>query len=184
MEDEKSKLSAPFGMGEDKKIEEKERLITRKRKRKGSPRKLVLRNENFSLSESYHQRPAECFSNQEGLDLSRKGIESLPYSLIVSAGEDVIAKITSFCESYSCNAYIVCAVGSIAHASILQGGSASTYEGIYGIVSLTGHVSLSLTAGGNNGYKVLITLAGNNDSIFCGYVSGPLIAATNVQVRT
>ncbi|XWS75265.1 hypothetical protein CRYUN_Cryun01aG0071100 [Craigia yunnanensis] len=182
MEEGGSKLPAAFGMDEDKKEEEKERLITRKRKRKGTPRRLVLCNEDFSISECFHQRPTEYFSNQEGLDLSRTRGEFLPYSLIISAGEDIIAKITSFCESCSCNAYIVSAVGSIARASILLCGNALMYEGSYGIVSLTGYVSVSLTPGGNNGYKVLITLAGNNNSVFGGYVSGPLIAATNVQI--
>ena len=38
--------------------------------------------------------------------------------------------------------------------------------------NLTGHASLSLTPDGNNGYKILISLADNNDSVFGGYVSG------------
>ncbi|XWS08098.1 hypothetical protein CRYUN_Cryun41cG0049700 [Craigia yunnanensis] len=172
MEKRESKLPPPFGMdGDQKNKEEKDRLITRKRKRKGTPTKLVLCNENFSISESFQQRPTEYFSNQGGLDLSRTGGEFLPYSLITYAGENIIAKIISFCESCSCNAYIVSAVGSIASASILQCGNASTHEGSYGILSLTGHISLSLIPDGNNGHKVLITLAGNNDSVFGGYVS-------------
>ena len=72
MEDRESKRPAPFGMDEDQRTKENERLITRKRKRKGTPRKLVLCNENFSISESFQQRPTEYFSNQgrsySGLD--------------------------------------------------------------------------------------------------------------------
>ena len=43
---------------------------------------------------------------------------------------------------------------------------------------------MSFTPGGSNGCKVAITLAGDNGSVFGGFVSGPMIAATNVQVRT
>ncbi|XWS66278.1 hypothetical protein CRYUN_Cryun05aG0185700 [Craigia yunnanensis] len=181
MEDRESKLPAPFGMDEDQRKKENKRLITRKRKRKGTPRRLVLCNEN-SISESFHQRPIEYFPNQGGFDINRSEGNFLPCSMIVNAGEDIIAKITSFCESCSCNAYIVSAVGSIACASIVQFGNALTYEGSYEIVTLTGHVSVSLTPGGSNGSKVVITLAGNNGSVFGGYISGPLIAATNVQI--
>lgn len=182
MEERESKLPAPFGVDEDQRKRENERLIARKRKRKGTPRRLVLCNENFSTAESFNQRPSEYVPNQEGLDINRTGGNFVPCSMIVNAGEDIIAKITSFCESCSCNAYIVSAVGSIARASILQSGNASTYEGSYGIVTLTGHVSVSLIPGGGNACKVVITLAGNNGSVFGGFVSGPLIAATNIQI--
>ena len=71
MEERERKLPVPFGMDGDQKTE-KERLITRKWKRKGTPRKLVLCNENFSISESFQQRPTKYFSNQgrsdSGLD--------------------------------------------------------------------------------------------------------------------
>ncbi|XP_022743998.1 AT-hook motif nuclear-localized protein 8-like [Durio zibethinus] len=182
MEEGESKLPAPFGMDEDQRNKENDRLITRKRKRKGTPSGFVLCNEDFSISQSFHQRPTEYFSNQEALDINVTEGNFLPCSMIANAGEDIIAKITSFCESCSCHAYIVSAVGSVAHASILHSGNASTYEGSYGIVTLAGHVSASLASGGSNGNKVVITLTGKNDSLFGGYVSGPLVAATNVQI--
>ena len=72
MEDRESKRPAPFGMDEDQRTKENERLITRKRKRKGTPRRLVLHNENISISEPFPQRPTEYLSNQgrsySGLD--------------------------------------------------------------------------------------------------------------------
>ncbi|GMI86222.1 hypothetical protein HRI_002291500 [Hibiscus trionum] len=55
-------------------------------------------------------------------------------------------------------------------------------QGWYEIVSLSGHVSRSLNLSHGSGYRVAITLAAKNDSLFGGYVSGPLIAATNVQI--
>ncbi|XVE75508.1 hypothetical protein DITRI_Ditri12bG0099300 [Diplodiscus trichospermus] len=181
MEEKESKLPAPFGMDAGRRKKENERLITRKMKRKGTPRRLVSK-ENISASESFQQRPTENFSSQDILDMARKGRNFLSCLIIANAGEDIIAKITSFCENCSCNAYIVSAVGSIARASIVQCGNASTYEGLYGIMSLTGHVSVSLTPGCSKGYKVAISLVGNNGSVFAGDVSGPLIAATDVQI--
>lgn len=58
MEDREIKLPTPIGMDEDRRKEE-ERLITRRMKRKRTPRKLVLYDEIFTISESLHQRPTE-----------------------------------------------------------------------------------------------------------------------------
>ncbi|KAH1038167.1 hypothetical protein J1N35_039910 [Gossypium stocksii] len=182
MEDRESMLAALFGMDEDQREKEQERLIARKRKRKGIPRKLVLCNEKLSTSESSHRSPAEYFSNEECFYLNKTGGDFVPCSLIVCSGEDIISKITSFVESCSCNCYIASATGCVACASILECGTASTHEGSYEIVSLTGHVSMPLNLGRSNGYGILITLASKNDSVFGGYVSGPLIAKTNVQI--
>lgn len=41
---------------------------------------------------------------------------------------------------------------------------------------------MPLNLGRSNGYGILITLASKNDSVFGGYVSGPLMAKTNVQI--
>ncbi|TYJ38181.1 hypothetical protein E1A91_A05G426400v1 [Gossypium mustelinum] len=182
MEDRESMLAALFGMDEDQREKEQERLIARKRKRKGIPRKLVLCNEKLSTSESFHRSPTEYFSNEECFDLNKIGGDFVPCSLIVCSWEDIISKITSFVESCSCNCYIASAAGCVARASILECGTASTHEGSYEIVSLTGHVSMPLNLGRSNGYGILITLASKNDSVFGGYVSGPLIAKTNVQI--
>ncbi|KAG8501793.1 hypothetical protein CXB51_004752 [Gossypium anomalum] len=128
MEDRESMLAALFGMDEDQREKEQERLIARKRKRKGIPRKLVLFNENLSTSESFYRSRAEYFSNEECFDLNKIGGDFVPCSLIVCSGEDIISKITSFVESCSCNCYIASATGCVARASILECGTASTHE--------------------------------------------------------
>ncbi|KAK8536075.1 hypothetical protein V6N12_012737 [Hibiscus sabdariffa] len=126
MEDRESK-AAPFAMDEDQGKKEQERLITRKRKRKGIPRKLV-RNEKFSICESSRQNATDFFSIEDGFDMNRIGGDFRPCSLIIRAGEDIIAKLTSFCENCLCNCYIVSATGCVARADILQCGIASTHE--------------------------------------------------------
>ncbi|KAG4203324.1 hypothetical protein ERO13_A05G394100v2 [Gossypium hirsutum] len=128
MEDRESMLAALFGMDEDQREKEQERLISRKRKRKGIPRKLVLCNEKLSTSESFHRSPTEYFSNEECFDLNKIGGDFVPCSLIVCSWEDIISKITSFVESCSCNCYIASAAGCVARASILECGTASTHE--------------------------------------------------------
>ncbi|XVF75697.1 hypothetical protein PTKIN_Ptkin13bG0207600 [Pterospermum kingtungense] len=183
MEDRESKCPAPSEMEGEQNNKENERLISRKRKRKGTPRRLVICNGKVPVSESSHQRPTEYSSNQGGSDINRSVENLLPCSMIVCPGEDIIEKITSFCESYSCNAYIASAVGSVARANILQCDNAAMYEGSFIIVTLAGNVSVPLNPGDSNGhYKVSVTLAGNNGNVFGGYVSGPLLAATNVQI--
>ncbi|OMO96739.1 hypothetical protein CCACVL1_04793 [Corchorus capsularis] len=162
----------------------KQKLIPRRRKRKGTPTKLVLPDLS-SISESSNQRPDEYFSKQEGLHQNIIGGNFVAQMFIVKAGEDIIVKILLHCgsccynSSNSCNAYIVSAVGSVARASIRQGANVLTYEGLYGIVSLTGHVRVCSTHG--DSYQVMVSLADTNHTVFGGYAAN-LVAATNIQI--
>lgn len=142
------------------------------------------KGENNSISESSDKIPKEYHSNRGRLDLGITGGIFRPYSLITYAGEDIIKKISLFCWSWSINACIVSAVGSVASVTIFHTGSRNEKElsGAFRIVDLTGDVSMAITPGVHDSHRLKITLADDNCFLFGGYVCGTLVAATNVQV--
>ncbi|KAB2033519.1 hypothetical protein ES319_D04G023200v1 [Gossypium barbadense] len=89
MEDRESMLAAHFGMDEDQREKEQERLIARK---------LLLCNEKLSTSESFHRSHAEYFSNEECFDLNKIGGDFVPCSLIVCSGEGRRAQYMVLCN--------------------------------------------------------------------------------------
>ncbi|KAK9126506.1 hypothetical protein Scep_015352 [Stephania cephalantha] len=118
----------------------------------------------------------------EGVDDST-GDNFLPHVIIVNRGEDVVGRISSFCQQGPRSICILSAHGTISHVIVRQAISCSstmTYEGLFEILSLSG--SFTVTARGRSG-GLSITLAGPDDRVFGGLVAGSLIAASTVQVE-
>ncbi|KAK9127638.1 hypothetical protein Syun_016435 [Stephania yunnanensis] len=117
----------------------------------------------------------------EGVDDST-GDNFLPHVIIVNRGEDVVGRISSFCQQGPRSICILSAHGTISHVIVRQAISCSstmTYEGLFEILSLSG--SFTVTPRGRSG-GLSITLAGPDDRVFGGLVAGSLTAASTVQI--
>uniref|UniRef100_M1B2C6 AT-hook motif nuclear-localized protein n=1 Tax=Solanum tuberosum TaxID=4113 RepID=M1B2C6_SOLTU len=102
----------------------------------------------------------------------------------IEAGEDVLAKIMSFCESTSKSVCVLSANGSISKVLLRQTSAIETYEGLFQIINLSGSFSV-LESGGECSTEggLTVLFGGEADgNIWGGSVAGLLTAATAVQV--
>ncbi|KAL3345779.1 hypothetical protein AABB24_024634 [Solanum stoloniferum] len=102
----------------------------------------------------------------------------------IKAGEDILAKIMSFCESTSKAVCVLSANGSISNVSLCRPDEPVTHEGLYEILSLTGFFFVLESGGQRSREGCLTVILGNaaDGDVWGGNVNGLFTAATDVQV--
>lgn len=114
------------------------------------------------------------------------GANFTPHVITVNIGEDVTAKIISFCQQGPRAVCILSANGMISNATLRQSDSSGgtlTYEGRFEIVNLCG--SYTPTERDGNRYRaggISVSLSSPNGQVVGGCVAGLLVAATPVQI--
>ncbi|KAI9089183.1 hypothetical protein K1719_029462 [Acacia pycnantha] len=107
-----------------------------------------------------------------------------PHVILVKTGEDIAAKITSFCEDGSRLVCILSAHGAVSNATLRQSatsGGTAYYEGRYQILCLSGSFNPSEEGGCRTG-GMSVALSGTDGRTVGGSVSGMLVAASEIQV--
>ncbi|KAK4711600.1 hypothetical protein R3W88_006113 [Solanum pinnatisectum] len=102
----------------------------------------------------------------------------------IKAGEDILAKIMSFCESTSKAVCVLSANGSISNVSLCRPDEPVTHKGLYEILSLTGFFFV-LESGGQRSREGCLTVILGNEAdgdVWGGNVDGLFTAAIDVQV--
>ncbi|KAL3377735.1 hypothetical protein AABB24_003909 [Solanum stoloniferum] len=102
----------------------------------------------------------------------------------IEAGQDILAKIMSFCESTSKAVCILSANGSISNVSLRRPDEPVTHKGLYEILSLTGFFFVLESGGQRSREGCLTVILGNaaDGDVWGGNVDGLFTAATDVQV--
>ncbi|KAG5623118.1 hypothetical protein H5410_008336 [Solanum commersonii] len=102
----------------------------------------------------------------------------------IEAGQDILAKIMSFCESTSKAVCILSANGSISNVSLHRPDKPVTHKGLYEILSLTGFFFVLESGGQRSREGCLTVILGNaaDGDVWGGNVDGLFTAATDVQV--
>lgn len=114
------------------------------------------------------------------------GANFTPHVITVNVGEDVTAKIISFCQQGPRAICILSANGMVSNATLRQSDSSGgtlTYEGRFEIVNLCG--SFTPTEREGTRYRaggLSVSLSSPNGQVVGGCVAGLLIAASPVQV--
>ncbi|KAL3345784.1 hypothetical protein AABB24_024635 [Solanum stoloniferum] len=129
-------------------------------------------------------RPPGSKSKQKSVGSGSKPAESGPmqsHVIKIETGEDVLAKIMSFCKSTSNSVCVLSGNGSISKVLLRQTSGIETYEGLFQIINLSGFIFVLESGSTEGGLSVL--LGGEADGyIRGGSVAGLLTAATAVQV--
>ncbi|KAK9742827.1 hypothetical protein RND81_03G199700 [Saponaria officinalis] len=114
------------------------------------------------------------------------GANFTPHVITVNVGEDVTAKIISFCQQGPRAICILAANGIVSNAILRQSDSSGgtlTYEGRFEIVNLSG--SFSPTEREGTIYRaggLSVSLSSPNGQVVGGCVAGLLIAASPIQI--
>ncbi|KAK9758052.1 hypothetical protein RND81_01G203400 [Saponaria officinalis] len=114
------------------------------------------------------------------------GANFTPHVITVNVGEDITAKIISFCQQGPRAICILSANGMISNATLRQSDSSGgtlTYEGRFEIVNLCGSFTPTETEGTR--YRaggLSVSLSSPNGQVVGGCVAGLLIAASPVQI--
>ncbi|KAH9627444.1 hypothetical protein KSS87_006135 [Heliosperma pusillum] len=114
------------------------------------------------------------------------GANFTPHVITVNAGEDVTAKIISFCQQGPRAICILSANGMVSNATLRQSDSSGgtlTYEGRFEIVNLCG--SFTPTEREGTRYReggLSVSLSSPNGQVVGGCVAGLLIAASPIQI--
>ncbi|XP_021858937.2 AT-hook motif nuclear-localized protein 7 isoform X2 [Spinacia oleracea] len=136
-------------------------------------------------SEAKHQPKFEMVSMGDGFGHS-DGANFTPHVITINIGEDVTAKIISFCQQGPRAICILSANGMVSNATLRQSDSSGgtlTYEGRFEIVNLCG--SFTPTEREGTRYRaggLSVSLSSPNGQVVGGCVAGLLIAASPVQV--
>lgn len=139
----------------------------------------------LSNSESKHGHRVEMRSTGDGGACS-DGAHFTPHVINVNAGEDVTARIISFCQQGPRAICILSANGTVSNATLRQSDSSGgtlTYEGRFEIVNLCGSFTPTeregtrFRAGG-----LSVSLSSPNGQVVGGCVAGLLVAAGPVQI--
>ncbi|KAI9081681.1 hypothetical protein K1719_036335 [Acacia pycnantha] len=141
-----------------------------------SPKK---RGRPMKYSPDEQGRPAG--SGKKQLDaLGVGGTNFTPHVILVNIGEDLAAKITSFCEEGPRLVCILSAHGEVSSATLRPptGATVVNLEGRYQIISLSG----SFDTSEEGGCRMSVSLAGNEGKMVGGSVSGMLVAASKIQI--
>ncbi|KAJ0987116.1 hypothetical protein J5N97_005472 [Dioscorea zingiberensis] len=126
-------------------------------------------------------------SEEEQKNIGTPTIEFKPHAITVPIGEDILEKIMSFTHEGHNSVCVLSATGSVSSATIGQLtvdlNMCAIYEGFYDIVRLNGAYIMNEM----NGYThrmggLTVTLANIEGTLFGGKVTGPLIAASGVQL--
>ncbi|KAA8539204.1 hypothetical protein F0562_025896 [Nyssa sinensis] len=99
----------------------------------------------------------------------------------VDAGQDIISRLVSFCQTHNRITLIVSAFGYVSSPSILSCNRCFTYEGNYPIISLDGFLN-PINAGGVNSSTLSLSMPGADGSLIGGRISNSLIAASQTIV--
>ncbi|KAL9274391.1 AT-hook motif nuclear-localized protein 1-like protein [Drosera capensis] len=114
------------------------------------------------------------------------GSHFTPHVITVDAGEDVTAKIISFCQHGPRAICILSANGIISNATLRQSdssGSTLTYEGRFEIVNLCGSVTPAEREGVRDRAGGLsVSLSTPNGQVVGGCIAGLMVAASPVQI--
>ncbi|KAK4270029.1 hypothetical protein QN277_023117 [Acacia crassicarpa] len=123
-------------------------------------------------------------SGKKQLDALGVGGRHLPPHLIlVNRGEDIAAKITSFCEEGPRLVCILSACGAVSSATLrLPTRGTVSYEGRYQIISLSGAFNPFEDEGGFGTSGMSVALAGADGKLVGGSVCGMLVAASEIQI--
>lgn len=131
-------------------------------------------------------RPPGSGKKQRGEALGAVGFGFAPHLINVNIGEDIASKVMTFSQQGPRAVCILSAAGVVSNVTLRQsamGGSTVTYEGRFGIISLSGSFLLSESNGSRSRTGGLsVSLAGPDGRVFGGVVAGMLTAATPVQV--
>ncbi|MCD7455013.1 hypothetical protein HAX54_026741 [Datura stramonium] len=131
-------------------------------------------------------RPPGSGKKQQGEALGAVGFGFAPHLINVNVGEDIASKVMTFSQQGPRAVCILSATGVVCNVTLRQsaiGGGTVTYEGRFGIISLSGSFLLSESNGNRSRTGGLsVSLAGPDGRVFGGVVAGTLTAATPVQV--
>lgn len=136
-----------------------------------------------SNSETKHNHNSEKKSKGGA---SCDGVHFTPHVITVNAGEDVTARIISFCQQGPRAICILSANGIVSNATLRQSessGGTLTYEGRFEIVNLCG--SFTPTEREGTRYRaggLSVSLSSPNGQVVGGCVAGLLVAAAPVQI--
>lgn len=114
------------------------------------------------------------------------GANFTPHVITVNAGEDVTAKLISFCQQGPRAICILSASGMVSSATLRQtdsSGGTLTYEGRFEIVNLCGSYTPTEREGAR--YRaggLSVSLSSPNGQVVGGCIAGLLIAASSVQI--
>ncbi|GMH22512.1 hypothetical protein Nepgr_024355 [Nepenthes gracilis] len=114
------------------------------------------------------------------------GAHFTPHVITVCTGEDVTAKIISFCQQGPRAICVLSASGVISNATLRQSASSGgtlTYEGRFEIVKLSGSFTPSDSEGARHRTGGLsVSLSSLNGQVVGGCIAGVMVAASPVQV--
>lgn len=114
------------------------------------------------------------------------GSHFTPHVITVDAGEDVTAKVISFCQQGPRAICILSANGIISNATLRQSdssGSTLTYEGRFEIVNLCGSFTPTEREGVRHRAGGLsVSLSSPNGQVVGGCIAGLMVAASPVQI--
>ncbi|CAO2834861.1 unnamed protein product [Amaranthus hypochondriacus] len=136
-------------------------------------------------SDAKQQPRFEMVSRGDGFGRS-DGANFTPHVITVNAGEDVTAKIISFCQQGPRAICILSANGMVSNATLRQSessGGTLTYEGRFEIVNLCG--SFTPTEQEGTRYRaggLSVSLSSPNGQVVGGCVAGHLVAASAIQI--
>ncbi|KAI9081683.1 hypothetical protein K1719_036337 [Acacia pycnantha] len=109
------------------------------------------------------------------------GTHLTPHVILVNNGEDIAAKIKSFCEEGPRQVCILSAHGEVNSATLRQPNGTVNYKGLHQIISLSGSFDTSEEGGRRTG-GMSVSLAGDDGNMVGGSVSGMLVAASEIRV--
>ncbi|GAB2271992.1 hypothetical protein Dimus_006818 [Dionaea muscipula] len=131
------------------------------------------------------QRRVEKGARGEGA-MHSDGSHFTPHVITVNAGEDVTAKIISFCQEGPRAICILSAHGIISNATLRQSDSSGgtlTYEGRFEIVNLCGSFTPTEREGVRHRAGGLsVSMSSPNGQVVGGCVAGLMVAASPVQL--
>lgn len=144
------------------------------------------RGRGKSVASIAKQQPRlEMVSTGDGFGRT-DGANFTPHVITVNAGEDVAAKLISFCQQGPRAICILSASGMVSSATLRQSDSSGgtlTYEGRFEIVNLCG--SYTPTEREGTRYRaggLSVSLSSPNGQVVGGCIAGLLIAASTVQI--
>ncbi|XP_076901408.1 AT-hook motif nuclear-localized protein 10-like [Bidens hawaiensis] len=129
-------------------------------------------------------RPASSLKKQMEA-LGPPGVGFTPHVIIIEQGEDLVSKLVSFSKEGARTVCILTATGVISSVTLQQSpvfGGATTYEGLFEILSLSGSFVPSESDGTINTTGLSVSLACAEGRVVGGAVAGMLVAASPIQV--
>uniref|UniRef100_A0A7N0U5B8 AT-hook motif nuclear-localized protein n=1 Tax=Kalanchoe fedtschenkoi TaxID=63787 RepID=A0A7N0U5B8_KALFE len=143
---------------------------------------------NAEGSQEKKQRGRPPGSGKKQLDAlgGPGGVGFTPHVIMISAGENIVSKMTEFSQEGPRTICILSANGTVSKVSLRQPASAAgiiSHEGPFEIISLSGtFCCVNIDGSHNDEVKLTVSLASSDGRILGGGIAGELIAETAVQI--